>query len=178
MLLSTIREIVVQSAQKYGDGDAIRYKIKKDTIESKSFKDLQADSESFSRVLASLDALGSHVAVTGMTSYPWLVTYFGTVNSGSVCVPLDVSLPADEMCELIDRSDASVLVIDEIRKDVMLTAKAKCPKCKKKSETGKRFLSGSFWRNIKARFPMSRNRRILRRSCLLPEPQERVKALC
>lgn len=130
MLLSTIRDIIVQSAQKYGDEDAIRYKIKKDTIESKSYKDLKADSESFSRVLASLGVLGGHVAVTGMTSYPWLVTYFGTVNSGSVCVPLDVSLPADEMCELIDRSDASVLVIDEIRKDVMLTAKAKCPKLK------------------------------------------------
>ena len=70
------------------------------------------------------------MAVIGMTSYPWLVTYFGTVGSGTVCVPLDVSLPMEEMCELVHRSDASVLVVDEIRKDVMLAAKAKCPKLK------------------------------------------------
>ena len=130
MTISTIREILVQAEQKYGAEDAVRYKIGKDTIEAKSYTDLKKDSECFSRVLEALDVQGGHAAVTGMTSYPWLVAYFGTVNSGSVCVPLDVSLPMEEMCELIDRADASVLVVDEIRKDVMLAAKARCPKLK------------------------------------------------
>ncbi len=130
MTISTIREILVQAEQKYGAEDAIRYKIGKDTTEAKSYTDLKKDSESFSRVLEALGVQGGHAAVTGMTSYPWLVTYLGTGNSGTVCVPLDVSLPMEEMCELIDRADASVLVVDEIRKDVMLAAKAKCPKLK------------------------------------------------
>ncbi len=130
MTISTIREILVQAEQKYGAEDAIRYKIGKDTTEAKSYTDLKKDSERFSRVLEALGVQGGHAAVTGMTSYPWLVTYLGTVNSGTVCVPLDVSLPMEEMCELIDRADASVLVVDEIRKDVMLAAKAKCPKLK------------------------------------------------
>lgn len=130
MTISTIREILVQAEQKYGAEDAIRYKIGKDTTEAKSYTDLKKDSESFSRVLEALGVQGGHAAVTGMTSYPWLVTYLGTVNSGTVCVPLDVSLPMEEMCELIDRADASVLVVDEIRRDVMLAAKAKCPKLK------------------------------------------------
>ena len=130
MTISTIREILVQAEQKYGAEDAICYKIGKDTTEAKSYTDLKKDSESFSRVLEALGVQGGHAAVTGMTSYPWLVTYLGTVNSGTVCVPLDVSLPMEEMCELIDRADASVLVVDEIRRDVMLAAKAKCPKLK------------------------------------------------
>ena len=130
MTISTIREILVQAEQNYGTEDAIRYKIGKDAIEAKSYTDLKRDSESFSRVLEALSVQSGHVALTGMTSYPWLVTYLGTVNSGNVCVPLDVSLPLEEMCELIDRSDAAVLVVDEIRKDVMLAAKAKCPKLK------------------------------------------------
>ena len=107
MTISTIREILVQAEQKYGAEDAIRYKIGKDTTEAKSYTDLKKDSESFSRVLEALGVQGGHAAVTGMTSYPWLVTYLGTVNSGTVCVPLDVSLPMEEMCELIDRADAS-----------------------------------------------------------------------
>lgn len=152
MTISTIREILVQAEKKYGAEDAIRYKIAKDTIEAKSYTDLKRDSESFSRALEALKVRGSHVAVTGMTSYPWLVTYFGTVNSGTVCVPLDVSLPLDEMCELIDRADVSVLVVDEIRKDVMLAAKAKCPKLKyvismqKEAEDGEAL---SFWQLLK-----------------------------
>ena len=65
-----------------------------------------------------------------MTSYLWLVAYLGTVNSGSVAVPLDVSLPAEELCELIDRADATVLVLDEIRQDVAAMVRERCPKLK------------------------------------------------
>ena len=126
----TIRDIVVYSAETYGDQDAIRHKAGKNDVESKSFTELRADSESFSRVLDALGEKGNHIAVTGMTSYPWLVTFFGTVNSGSVIVPLDVALPAEEMCELVDRSDASVFVIDEARKDVAAIVKDRCPKLK------------------------------------------------
>ncbi|MCI7322772.1 MAG: AMP-binding protein, partial [Lachnospiraceae bacterium] len=84
----TIRDIVVYASETYGDENAFRYKAGKNEIETKSYRQLQADSESFSRVLEALGEKGSHIAVTGMTSYPWVVTYFGTVNSGSVAVPL------------------------------------------------------------------------------------------
>lgn len=152
MQCSTIREILVYAAEKFGDGDAIRYKVKKDVTESKSYTQLKADSESFSKVLEELGENGHHIAVTGMTSYPWLVTYFGTVNSGSVAVPLDVSLPAEEMCELIDRADVTVFVFDEIRKDVAAIVKERCPKLKylisMQKETGDEE-SLSFWELLK-----------------------------
>lgn len=130
MVCSTIRQIVAQAEQNFGAEDAIRYKKGRKEIEAKSYRQLKEDSESFSCVLESLGEVGAHVAVTGMTSYAWLVTYLGTVNSGSVAVPLDVSLPAEEMCELIDRADVTVLVLDEIRKDVAAIVKERCPKLK------------------------------------------------
>ncbi len=130
MVCSTIREILVRTQQRYGAEDAIRYKVKKDTVEAKSYTQLREDSESFSRALESLGEKGSHVAVIGATSYGWLVSYFGIVNSGSVAVPLDAGLPAEEVCELIDRADVTVLVADEIRKDVMDIVRDRCPKLK------------------------------------------------
>ena len=130
MICSTIREILVQSEQKYKDADAIRYKTGKNEITAKSYTMLKEDSERFSAVLHELGEQGNHVAVTGMTSYHWLTVYFGTVNSGSTAVPLDVSLPAEEMCELIDRADVTVFVIDEIRADVAAIVKSRCPKLK------------------------------------------------
>ena len=130
MVCNTIRDIIVHAHQEFGDADAIRYKVKKDEIEAKSYTQLKEDSESFSCVLKALGEQGSHIAMTGLTSYPWLVTYFGTVNSGSVAVPLDVSLPAEEMCELVDRADVTVFVVDEVRKDVIAMAKERCPKLK------------------------------------------------
>ena len=130
MTYSTIRDILVQAEKQFGPEDAIRYKIGKDIIETKSYTQLKEDSERFSSVLKELGEQGNHIAITGMTSYLWLVAYLGTVNSGSVAVPLDVSLPAEELCELIDRADATVLVLDEIRQDVAAMVRERCPKLK------------------------------------------------
>lgn len=130
MVHSTIRDILVHTEKKYGAEDAIRYKIQKDTIETKSYTQLKQDSESFSCVLRELGELGHHIAITGQTSYAWIVAFLGTVGSGSVAVPLDVSLPAEEMCELIDRADVTVLVLDEIREDVKAIVRERCPKLK------------------------------------------------
>ena len=127
MLCSTVREILAGTEEKYGPEDAIRYKVSKNEIASKTYTQLKEDSESFSCALRDLGEQGSHIAVIGMTSYEWLVAYFGTVDSGSVVVPLDVNLPAEDVCDLISRSDSTVLVCDEVRKDVAAMAKEKCP---------------------------------------------------
>lgn len=151
MVTSTIREILVDAQERFKDGDVVRYKIGKNQIETKSYTQLKEDSESFSRVLNSLGQQGDHIAVIGMTSYTWLVTYLGTVNCGSVAVPLDVSLPAEEACELIDRADVTVLVVDEVRKDIAAIVKERCPKLKylismqKESNTEEML---SFWQLI------------------------------
>lgn len=129
-MVSTIREIIVQAAETYQDASAIRYKISKKEIASKSYAQLREDSERFSNALEALGEQGNHIAITGMTSYSWLVSYLGTVNSASVAVPLDVSLPAEDMCELIDRADATIFVYDEIRADVAAMVRARCPKIK------------------------------------------------
>lgn len=153
MLCSTIREILARSAEKFCDKDAIRYKKGKNEIVCKSYQELWADSEKFSAVLRRLGEQGKHIAMTGATSYEWVVTYFGVVNSGSVAVPLDVLLPAEEMCELIDRADASVFVADEVRADVIAMAKERCPKLKyiismQKKEAADGILS--FWQLMDA----------------------------
>ena len=130
MLCSTVREILTNTEKNYGPEDAIRYKKGKNEIESKTYTQLKEDSESFSCILRDLGEQGHHIAVIGMTSYEWLVTYFGTVNSGSVIVPLDVNLPAEDVCDLISRSDSTILVYDDVRKDVAAIAKERCPQLK------------------------------------------------
>ena len=54
MLCSTVRQILVNTEKKYGPEDAIRYKIGKNEIESKTYTQLKEDSESFSNVLKAL----------------------------------------------------------------------------------------------------------------------------
>lgn len=124
--INTMKDIIDYAAKTYNTRPAIRYKVRRE-IEEKSFLDLKQDSEAFSRALESLGMLGKHVAVIGPTTYEWIVSYFGTANSGGVIVPLDAQLPAADICELLNRADISVLVYDELRKDVAAMAKEACP---------------------------------------------------
>lgn len=141
---STIREILVKASEAYGPQDAVRYKVKREkgdgkketVVEARSYRQLLEDSERFSAALSGLGEQGSHVAIVGDSSYAWIVSYYGTVNSGSVAVPLDANLPAEELCELIDRADVTVLVYDKARAETAEMAKEKCPKLKYRIATG------------------------------------------
>lgn len=128
MVCSTIRDILVQAESKFGAEDAIRYKGHKKEIITKSYTQLKKDSAAFSSALRERGMDGRHIALTGPTSYEWIVSFFGIVNSGSIAVPLDVSLPVDEMCDLINRSDAEVFVMDEVRADVGALVRERCPR--------------------------------------------------
>ncbi|MBE5935598.1 MAG: long-chain fatty acid--CoA ligase [Lachnospiraceae bacterium] len=132
---STIREIVVEGQQRFGKQDAFRYKIKRldaegkkvTDIEGKSYNDVKADSESFSLALDKLGEKGKHIAIIGATSYEWIIAYLGTVNCGSVAVPIDALLPDDDICDLLNRADVTTLVFQETKASVAKIAKEKCP---------------------------------------------------
>lgn len=135
-LRSTIYELLVKAEEAYGTQDAVRYKVKKTAqsgkketvVEARTYTQLRADSEGFSAALAKLGEQGRHIALLGATSYSWISAYYGIVNGGSVAVPLDANLPAGDLCELIDRSDATTLVYDGAKADVAAMAAEKCPK--------------------------------------------------
>lgn len=126
MALNTIRDIIVQSNEKFSDMVAFKYYEKKDILE-KTYSDVKKDSETVSRILNKFDLLGKHIAIIGTSSYQWIITYFGIVNSGSVAIPLDAALPANALYELLNRADTSALFYDKSQKAIAEGIKEKCP---------------------------------------------------
>lgn len=126
MKIETMKDIIAYAAKTYQDSPAIRYKAGKEII-TKTYQDIKKDSEAVSRILEKKEMLGAHVALIGPTSYEWIVSYFGVVNSMGVVVPLDAQLPAEEICELLNRADIQVLIYDELRQDIKEMAEKKCP---------------------------------------------------
>ena len=122
----TLKELIHAATTTYAERDVVRFKAGKGEIAAKTYAQLKQDYDSFSRALETLGMIGEHIALTGKSSYSWLTAYCGITCSGSVAVPLDVSLPAEELCELIDRSHAKVLVLDEVRMDVAAIVKDRC----------------------------------------------------
>lgn len=124
--IRNLRELVDYAAKRHGERDAYRYK-ENGGVASKSFLDLQNDTRAFGRALKALGMEGKHVALVGPTSYQWIATYLGTVNSGGVIVPLDAQLAPSDLCGLIARSDASVFAYDDVFAPIIPAVRANCP---------------------------------------------------
>lgn len=126
MPVETLRDIIRHGAEAYGDQTAFRYKVKKDIVD-KSYRDLNRDSMAVSRMVEAMGMKEKHIALIGTTTYQWIASYFGIVGSGSVAVPIDAQLPADAVCDLLERADVEMLIFDEIRKDAAEAVVRKCP---------------------------------------------------
>lgn len=126
MDIQTLQDVIVHSAASYGKQAAYRYKVKKELVD-KTYEDVKQDSMAVSRMLKAFDMTGKHIALLGTTTYAWIVSFFGITNSGSVAVPIDAQLPADAICELLNRADVEMLFYDELRKDVAAMVKEACP---------------------------------------------------
>lgn len=164
VLSSTIRELLVKSEEAYGSWDAFRYKVKQSDaegkkavgIERKTYTELKNDSECFSAALKALGEEKSHIAILGATSYVWIVAYMGTVNSGSVAVPLDAGLSVEDLCDLLNRAEVTTLVYDESKAQVAVEAKKLCPGLKhvvSMSEESNVEGALSFWKLTKEQKP-------------------------
>ncbi len=139
-IVKTLRDLVERSAALYGDKTYIKEKSGKDVIE-KSFNDMLNNSRSISSYLLSENDDKIHAAVIGPTSYAYLISYFGTVSSGNVIVPLDAQLPCPDICELLQRADVSVFFYDARYAPMLPAIKAACPNvttyvCLQKTEEG------------------------------------------
>ncbi len=120
-----LSELVRDTARLYGDRDAFRWKWKKQFL-SRTYNDVLADSMAFSNALQALGLIGEHIGVIGATSYPWIITYLGAVNSSSVIVPVDKELSGADISELLNRADVSSLVYDRNLYDRIDEIKSKC----------------------------------------------------
>ena len=127
MAVETLRDVIRHSASAYGSQTAFRYKTGKKELEDKTYENVNQDSMAVSRMLEDKGMLGKHVALIGATSYPWVVSYFGITNRGSVAVTIDAQLPASAICELLNRADVEMLIYDEIRADVIPEVQKQCP---------------------------------------------------
>ena len=126
MEVQTLQDVLVHSAASYGTQTAYRYKVKKEIVD-KTYEEVKRDSMAVSRMVDHFGMTGKHIAILGTTTYQWIVSFFGVTNSGSVAVPIDAQLPADAICELLNRADVEMLFYDELRADVAGLVGKECP---------------------------------------------------
>lgn len=106
-----LKDMINTSAALYADKNAFLIKdVPMGPYVPVTFKQLKTDIDELGTALTDLGLTGKKIAVIGENRYEWVVTYFAVVNGVGIIVPLDRELPAQEVHNLLERSEVSAIV--------------------------------------------------------------------
>lgn len=114
-VLNDYRELVNRYKTRYANNIAFEYK--KDVHDTETVKityaDFAKDIEYLGSGLLTLDLKNKRVAIIAPNRYEWCVSYLAVGTAGLTVVPLDKSLPDNEIESLIVRSKVDVVIFDQ-----------------------------------------------------------------
>lgn len=124
-----LRDMMNKTTEKFADKTAFIVKTKKEdeiSYRDVTFKEFREDVDSLGTALISLGLKNDRVVVISPNRYEWCVTYMAVVNGVGVIVPLDRSLPGNEMRGMLERSQADAIIFDKKYKETVRELKNNC----------------------------------------------------
>lgn len=109
MEIKDLKDMLNKTKKEYGE--KIAYKIKNEegkyrTITHREVRDMV---DSLGTALINLGLKGKRIAIIGENRYEWEIAYLAIVCGTGIVVPLDKSLPENELEELIERSEVEAI---------------------------------------------------------------------
>lgn len=112
--MKDFRELVNRYSTLYSDKVAFEYKQTPNSTEhiKITYKKFAEDIKSLGTALISLGLTDKRIALIGPNRYEWCTSYLAITTSNMTVVPLDKSLPDNEIEDLIIRSKADAVIFD------------------------------------------------------------------
>lgn len=111
--LSTFKELVDRSERLYSDRPAYKLRNNDGVLYDVTYKKWRHDVYYLGNSIIKAGYSRSHIAVVGLNSYKWSITYLGITCSNNVVVPIDKELTADNMLDILVDSDSCAVFGDE-----------------------------------------------------------------
>lgn len=121
--ITDLKDMLNKSYAQYKDNIAFKYKVGKNEIKTITYKEFIDDVNGLGTQLIKMGLLGKRIAVISENRYEWAVAYLATACGVGVVVPLDKSLPANEIESLIIRSGAEAIFYSKKYDETMLDIK-------------------------------------------------------
>ena len=125
--ISSFRELVYRYETRYMDKDVFVYKDNPKSTDyiRVNYKDFAQDIKRFGTALLNLGLQGKKVALIGPNRYEWCVSYLAVTTSDIGIVPLDKSLPNNEIESLIYRSNVDAVIFDKSYENIFINIRDK-----------------------------------------------------
>ena len=115
--INNFRDLIEATGERYPDN--IAYKFKKNFGKSneysveKTYSEVIDEIKGFSTSLLNLGLENKKIAIIANNRYEWCVSYLAVTTGNMVIVPLDKLLPEKEIENLIERSQAEVVIFED-----------------------------------------------------------------
>ena len=116
--------------EQYSDLPAVRWLVKKQ-VQERSYGELAKAVAGIKKGFAAQDFSHKHIALVGTASAEWIQAYMAVVTSTNAAVPLDSGLPAEDIIDLVYRSDSEGVFLDEKFASLVAQIREKCPLVRK-----------------------------------------------
>ena len=120
--IHNFRELVKRYETLYADKIAFTYKLDPKSKEyiNKTYSNFVSDIKNLGTSLISLGLSKKRIAIIAPNRYEWCVSYLAVTTSNIVVVPLDKSLPSNEIESLIIRSNVDAVIFDKEYSDTFI----------------------------------------------------------
>ncbi len=107
--IKNLKDMLKKSGEKYGN--RIAYQIKKEdgTYKTITHKETRQMIDALGTALINMDLKGKRIAIISENRYEWEIAYLAIVCGTGIVVPLDKSLPENELKSLIKRSEVEAI---------------------------------------------------------------------
>lgn len=110
---SDLRDMLQQSAERYGDQVAFRFReTPQSEPESRTYRQFDLDVKALGSWLTTLPSESHRIGIIGENSYTWCLAHAAVINGAGTVVPIDRLLPAAEVIDLLGRADVDILFYD------------------------------------------------------------------
>lgn len=120
MKFTDLRDMLEKSGELYGDRPAYVFKTEEEgKFREITHKEVRDDIKALGTKFVNMELKDKRIAVISENRYEWGIVYLATVTGTGVIVPLDKSLPENEIESLMIRSEVEAIVYSEKYNDIM-----------------------------------------------------------
>ena len=120
MKFTDLKDMLEKSGELYGDRPAYVFKTEEEgKFREITHKEIRDDIKALGTKFVNMGLKDKRIAVISENRYEWGIVYLATVTGTGVIVPLDKSLPENEIESLMIRSEVEAIVYSEKYNDIM-----------------------------------------------------------
>lgn len=109
LVVSDLKDMLNKTKELYGDRPGYKIKLEEGKYQVYTHNEIRDMIDYLGTALINLGLKDKRIAVIGENRYEWELAYLSVVCGTGTVVPLDKSLPANELEELVERSEVEAI---------------------------------------------------------------------